>query len=109
MIPEGYTEYTKGADIHISKDGKFLYASNRGHNSIVIFKVNEENGSLNLVGFEPVKGGNPRNFSLSPDNKFLLVANRDTNNIVSFQRDEFTGKLTFVDEVTAPDPVCILF
>lgn len=109
MIPEGYTEYTKGADIHISKDGKFLYASNRGHNSIVIFKVNEENGSLNLVGFEPVKGGNPRNFSLSPDNKFLLVANRDTNNMVSFKRDEFTGKLTFVDEVTAPDPVCILF
>jgi 6-phosphogluconolactonase len=109
IIPEGYAEYTKGADIHISKDGQFLYASNRGHNSIVIFKVNAENGSLNLVGFEPVKGGNPRNFSLSSDNKFLLVANRDTNNMVSFKRDEITGTLTFVDEVTAPDPVCILF
>lgn len=109
MIPTGYTAYTKGADIHISKDGKFLYASNRGHNSIVIYKVNPKNGTLELVEFENVKGTNPRNFSLTPDQKFLLVANQDTNNIVCFQRNISTGKLTFISEIKAPNPVCILF
>lgn len=109
MLPKGYSKYTKGADIHISNDGKFLYASNRGHNSIVIYKVDEATGTLTLVGFESVKGKNPRNFSLTPDNKFLLVANQDTNNIISFKRDKNTGKLSFVDEIKASKPVCILF
>lgn len=109
MLPKGFTEYSKGADVHVSADGKFLYASNRGHNSIVIYKVNSQNGALKLVGFEAVKGTNPRNFSLTPDSKFLLVANQDTNNIVSFKRNEKTGELTFVSEIEAPNPVCILF
>lgn len=109
MLPDNFTEYSKGADIHISNDGKFLYATNRGHDSIVIYKVNSSNGELNLIGFESTKGKNPRNFSLSPDNKFLIVANQDSNNLVSFQRDELTGKLTFIAEVKAPNPVCILF
>ena len=109
MIPDGYDKYTKGADIHVSKDGKFIYASNRGHDSIAIFKVNQQNGALVLVGFEAVKGANPRNFSLTPDDKFLVVANQDTNNIVSFKRDSNTGKLVFVNEIAAPNPVCILF
>lgn len=109
MLPEGYDKYTKGADIHISDDGKFLYASNRGHNSIVIYEVNATNGALKLVGFEDVKGANPRNFSLTPDNKYLIVANQDTNNMISFKRNVETGKLTFMSEVAAPNPVCILF
>lgn len=109
MIPTDFKDFTKGADLHVSNDGKFLYASNRGHESIVIYKVNSESGNLNLVGFENVKGKNPRNFSFSPDNKFLLVANQDTNNIISFLRDEITGKLTFISEISAPNPVCILF
>jgi len=108
-LPKGYEKYTKAADIRVSNDGKFLYASNRGHNSIAIFKVNLQNGDLVLVGFEPVKGANPRNFSLTLDDKFLLVANQDSNNIVSFKRDVETGKLSFVNEIQAPNPVCILF
>lgn len=108
-LPKGYTEYSKAADIHISKDGKFLYASNRGHESIVIFEVNSENGTLKTIGFEAVLGENPRNFSLSLDEKFLVVANQDSDNIVSFKRDTETGKLTFVSEVYASMPVCVLF
>jgi 6-phosphogluconolactonase len=108
-LPAAFTAYSKGADIHVSKDGKFLYASNRGHNSIVIYAINQENGNLNTIGYEAVLGVSPRNFSLSPENKFLLVANQNTNNIVSFKRNEITGKLTFVDEIFAPMPVCILF
>ncbi|WP_299668102.1 lactonase family protein [uncultured Polaribacter sp.] len=108
-LPTDFTAYSKAADIHISKDGKFLYASNRGHESIAIFKVNPKNGSLKNVGYESVLGKHPRNFSLSPDNNFLLVANQDSDNIVSFKRNPKTGELTLVDEIFAPTPVCVLF
>ena len=109
MLPKGSSEYSNGADIHISNDGKFLYASNRGHNSIVIYEVNSKNGVLKLIGFESVKGVNPRSFSLTPSNKFLIVANQDTNNLISFERNQNTGLLTFVSETQAPNPVCVLF
>lgn len=108
-LPKDFTAFSKAADIHISKDGLFVYASNRGHESIVIYKVHPTNGTLTTIGYESVLGKHPRNFSLSPDEKFLLVANQDTNNIVSFKRDVETGKLTFISEVAAPMPVCILF
>ena len=108
-LPKGFSTDSKAADIHISKDGKFLYTSNRGADSIAIFKVNSENGSLTSIGYTPVLGANPRNFSLSPDEEFLLVANQDTNNIISFKRNPSSGALTFVDEIFAPTPVCILF
>ena len=109
LLPKGYTQYSKGADIHISKDGQFVYASNRGHNSIAIYRVNPSNGQLTLLGFESTKGENPRNFALSSNDAYLLVANQDTNNIVSFKRNSQTGLLTFVSEIAAPKPVCILF
>ena len=85
-LPKGYSKPNSCADIHISSDGKFVYASNRGHNSIAIFEVNVNNGSLKIIGHESTKGDTPRNFSLSPDGDFLLVANQLTNNIVAFKR-----------------------
>lgn len=108
-LPKDFTAFSKAADIHITKDGKFLYASNRGHESLVIYAVNPANGTLKLIGFQNVLGKSPRNFSLSPNEEFLLVANQDTDNIISFKRNPKTGKLTFVDEIAAPMPVCILF
>lgn len=107
-LPKDFTAYSKAADIHISKDGKFLYTSNRGHDSIAIYEVNED-GTLKTIGYQAVLGKNPRNFSLSPMEDYLLVANQDSNNIISFKRNVTTGKLTFVDEIAAPMPVCILF
>ncbi|MFP2995032.1 lactonase family protein [Spongiivirga sp. MCCC 1A20706] len=97
------------ADIHISSDGKFVYASNRGHNSLAIFSVNESNGELKLVGHESVKGDWPRNFSLSPDENYLVVANQKSQNLVSFKRDKNSGLLTYTDQIKAPSPVCVLF
>ena len=108
-LPEGYKDPNTCADIHISSDGKFVYASNRGHNSIAIFEVNQSDGTLKLLGHESVHGNWPRNFSLSPDDEYLVVANQYSNNIVSFKRDKNTGLLTFVSEIEAPVPVCILF
>ena len=107
-LPADFKGDSSAADIHISKDGKFLYGSNRGHNSIAIFKI-KENGDLKLLRHESTRGDHPRNFSLSPDEKFLLVANMKTNNIVCFKRDNTTGMLTFVEELKVPKPVCILF
>lgn len=108
-LPKGYTEPNTCADIHTSSDGRFVYASNRGHNSIAIFEVNSDDGSLKLLGHESTKGNGPRNFSLSPNEDFLLVANQLTNNIVSFKRDKNTGLLKFIYQIEAPTPVCILF
>ncbi|MCB0650643.1 MAG: lactonase family protein [Saprospiraceae bacterium] len=108
-LPLGYSEPSFCADIHISSDGKFLYASNRGHNSIAIFSINESDGFLQWAGHENVQGKWPRNFSISPDGNFLLVANQHSNNIVSFKRDKDNGYLEFVDQIEAPSPVCILF
>ena len=108
ILPEGFSDYSKAADIHISKDGKFIYASNRGHDSIAILEVAED-GSLSLIANEPTKGKDPRNFQLTPDEEFIIVANQNSNNLVSYKRDSETGLMTYVSEITAPTPVCILF
>ena len=108
-LPDGFKEPNNNADIHISADGKFIYASNRGHNSIAILEVDKNNGVLKLIGHESTHGDGPRNFALSPDNNYLIVANQHSNNLVSFKIDRNTGKLTFVGAVEAPTPVCILF
>jgi len=108
-LPKGYEATNKCADIHISPDGKFVYASNRGHNSIAIFRVDSGNGNLQALAHQSVHGDWPRNFSLSPDGKYLIVANRHSNNLVSLKRDPNTGLLEYTDQIEAPSPVCILF
>lgn len=97
------------ADIHLSKDGKFLYGSNRGENTIVIFKIDAETGKLTLVGRESVHGDWPRNFAIDPTDGFLLVGNQNTNNISVFKRDIEKGTLRFLHEVKLPSPVCLEF
>lgn len=89
-------EIYRSADIHISPDGKFLYASNRGpkEDSISIFSINQETGVLTLVRHEPTYGKHPRNFTIDPSGNFLLVANQFSDNIVVFKRDSITGELT---------------
>lgn len=97
------------ADLHISQDGKFLYGSNRGENTIVIFSIDQQTGRLSLVGRESVKGDWPRNFTLDPTGKFLLVANQNSNNITVFKRDIEKGTLTFLNEQKLAKPVCLVF
>ena len=107
-LPKDWSDYNTSADIHISKDGKFLYASNRGHNSIAIYAI-QADGSLNLIGHESTRGDGPRNFAISPDDRFLLVANQNSNNLVTFKRNLKTGLLKFVSKTEAFSPVCIIF
>jgi len=108
-LPDEYTGKKSSADIHVSADGRFVYASNRGNNSIAIFSVDMQTGNLEIAGFREVMGKTPRNFALSPDGKYLVVANQDSDNIVSFKRDPQTGLLEFVAQIPAPSPVCIRF
>ncbi|MBB3114110.1 6-phosphogluconolactonase [Paenibacillus phyllosphaerae] len=108
-LPEGYDGVSWSADIHISGDGRFLYTSNRGHDSIAVFAVDEQ-GLLTAAGHVSTGGQTPRNFGLTPDGRFLLAANQQSNSIVSFYVDTETGMLTETGhraEIGAP--VCIRF
>ncbi len=97
------------ADIHLSRDGKFLYGSNRGENTIVIFKVDKASGRLSVVGRESVQGNWPRNFAFDPTDNFLLVANQKSNNISVFKRNTEEGTLNYLHEINLPSPVCLEF
>ncbi|WP_248928369.1 lactonase family protein [Paenibacillus hamazuiensis] len=109
-LPDSFTGNNSTADIHVSPDGRFLYGSNRGHDSIVVFAVDGTSGKLTLVEHVSSGGGHPRNFALSPDGRFLLAANRDSNNVVGFERNEDTGKLQRTGTVLElSKPVCIKF
>ncbi len=108
-LPGNFNEPNTCAHIQLSPDEKFVYASNRGHNSIAIFEINRQNGELKFIAHEPTRGNSPRNFNISPCGKFLLVANQKSNSIVSFLRDKKTGLLIFKDQIESFTPVCILF
>lgn len=98
------------ADIHISPDGLFLYASNRwdNENTISIFSINQNSGKLTLIGHQSTYGDHPRNFTLDPTGNFLIVANQVTNNIIVFKRDVKTGLLTKTGaEIKVPRPSCL--
>ncbi len=99
------------ADIHVSPDGRFLYASHRAEaNNISIFSINASDGKLMLVGFQPTKGLVPRNFVIHPSGNWLLVANQVSNNIVVFKRDQQTGLLIDTGkQLNLPAPVCLVF
>ena len=107
MLPEDFKDLNSAADIHVAPDGRFLYASNRGHNSLAIFEIDESNGELSLVGHEPTRGGHPRNFMIDRKGEFILVANRDNDNVVVFRRDASTGRLQFLNEAHIPMAVCV--
>ena len=110
-LPEDYKGRKWAADIHISPDGKFLYASNRAeHESLSIFKIGKKTGKLTLVGHQPVNGKTPRNFAIDPTGNFVLVANQDSDNITIFKRDKKTGKLMATGkEIKVSMPVCLKF
>ncbi len=109
-LPEDFTGTSYCADVHVSPSGKFLYGSNRGHDSIVMFVIDEATGKLTFVGHEPTQGQFPRNFAIDPTGTFLLAANQKTDNIITFQINQQTGRLTPTGSVAeVPTPVCLKF
>ena len=109
-IPSEVSRQNTCADIHISPDGKYVYGSNRGHDSIAIFAVDSLSGELTFKVAIPSGGNTPRNFALTPDGRFIFVANQDSNNIVIFEREATTGLMNPTGvETQIPLPVCIKF
>ncbi len=107
-IPTGFIGNNICADVHIAPEGRFVYASNRGHDSIAIFRVNASNGRLTLVDWTLSGGKTPRNFCITSCGRYLFVANQDSDNLVCFAIDKESGLLTKISEVFAPTPVCII-
>jgi 6-phosphogluconolactonase len=109
-IPKVYKGENWCADIHVSADGRFVYGSNRGHNSISVFKRDQVSGKLEIIQTVSVEGNWPRNFALDPSKDFLLVANQKSNDITVFRIDPITGMLRFTGRKFPTDrPVCLQF
>ena len=108
-LSDGFTGDSFCADIHLSKNEEFLYGSNRGENSIVVYNRDKKSGLLKKIQNISVEGNWPRNFTLSPNGNFLLVANQKSNNITIYKVAKKTGKLSFLNSLETGTPVCLLF
>lgn len=108
-LPDSFDGENTCAEVTVSKDGRFLYGSNRGHDSLVVFAIHPESGELSLVQHVPTEGGHPRHFALTPSGRFIITANRDTNNIAVFRVDPESGQLEFTGRsAEVSQPVCVI-
>ena len=109
-LPEGFSGDSSCAEVQVAPSGRFLYGSNRGHDSIVIYALDPEHGTMTLVGHESTRGHIPRNFTLSPKGDFIAAANQDSDNVVMFRVDADTGALAPTGSVAAAGtPICVKF
>lgn len=108
-MPAGDASYPGSADIHVSPDGQFLYASNRStSNNLAIYRINQQDGKLTFVSHQSTLGKTPRNFNFDPSGDFLLVGNQDSDQIVIFKRNKETGLLTDTGKrIDVGKPVCL--
>jgi 6-phosphogluconolactonase len=110
MLPPDFQGRNDAAEIEIHPNGKFLYASNRGHDTIAVFVVDPEKGTLRKTGDFPTGGKEPRHFAIDPTGRFLLAENQHSNSVVVFGIDPATGALTQVSKTEGvPSPVCLVF
>lgn len=109
-LPENYKEESFGSAIHVSADGRFVYAANRGHNSIAIFQVDGSTGKLSWVDHVSTAGDWPRDFMIDPTGDFLVTSNQNSSNLVLYSRDQESGRLTLLQSnIKVPNPVCVKF
>jgi 6-phosphogluconolactonase len=107
-LPQDFTGKSTTAEVQVHPSGKFLYGSNRGHDSIAAFAIDPATGRLRLIGHVSTQGKNPRNFAIDPTGTFLLAANQDTHNVVVFRIDPASGQLTPTGHSASVSmPVCI--
>ncbi len=101
--------FISASEIRVHPSGKFVYAANRGHDTITAFRIDQQSGQLTLIECEPVRGSWPRNFNIDPSGHWLLAAGRDSNNIAVFAIAAETGELTYTRiMVMVPTPICVL-
>jgi 6-phosphogluconolactonase len=109
-LPADFHGVSTCAELLVHPNGKFLYGSNRGHDSLAVFAIDQATGRLTLVETVPSGGKTPRNFAFDPTGKWILCTNHDSNNAVVFRVDETTGRLTQTGQpVSVPSPFCERF
>lgn len=109
-LPKDFKGSSTTAETKVHPSGKFVYVSNRGHDSIAVFSVNAETGAIAHVGNDSTLGKTPRNFNIDPSGKFLVAGNQDSNSLVVFRIDPNTGRLTPTgSKITVGKPVCVRF
>ena len=110
-LPESLQEIPSSAsEIRIHPSGQFVYAANRGHDSIAAFRIDPTTGELTFIEREPIRGSWPRNFNLDPTGKWLVAAGRNSNTLAVFRIDPETGGLIFTGKsVSCPTPICVEF
>ncbi|NGP46282.1 lactonase family protein [Bacillaceae bacterium SIJ1] len=109
-LPRDFYENSQGSAIHVSADGRFVYAANRGHDSIAVFSVDSGSSELTLVERVSTEGHWPRDFALDPTEGYVIVSNQETDNVLVYQRDRQSGRLTaLAGEQNVSSPVCVKF
>jgi len=107
-LPQDFKDHSQAAAVKISADGRFLYGSNRGHNSIVVFSVDNNTGKLNVVQFMSTGGDWPRDLTLDKLNKFLIVSNERSSNVVTYRIDQSSGKISPTGkQIAVTSPTCV--
>lgn len=109
-IPTDFSENNQGSAIHISSDGRFIYAGNRGHDSIALFAVDQQTGLLSFIEHTSTYGNWPRDFVLDPSENYLVASNQNSSSLTLYRRNCETGKLSVIQkDVKVPNPVCVKF
>jgi 6-phosphogluconolactonase len=109
-LPEGFTGENYPAEVLVHPSGQFLYGSNRGHDSIAVFRIDANTGKLTPVGHQPSGGRGPRNFNIDPTGAWMIVGNQSTDNVLFFRIDAQSGALTPTGQtLEAPSPICFKF
>jgi len=109
-LPNDFNGKNSTAEVQVHPSGRYLYGSNRGHDSIAMFRIDQKTGRLTPVGHESTRGKTPRNFGIDPTGRFLLAANQQTDNVVVFRIDASTGQLKPTGHsLEIPTPVCVKF
>jgi 6-phosphogluconolactonase len=109
-LPKGFTGRSTTAEVQVHPSGRYLYGSNRGHDSVAVFSIDAREGTLTLVEITPTQGKTPRNFGIDPTGAFLLAAHQDTDNVVVFRVDAKTGRVTPTGQILeVGSPVCVKF
>jgi 6-phosphogluconolactonase len=103
-------QFKSASEIRVHPSGRYVYAANRGHDTITAYRVHPETGELSVIEREHVRGATPRNFNIDPSGRWLLAAGQDSHTLASFLIDQDTGRLTYNRSVVhAPSAICVLF
>ncbi len=110
LLPSGWVGENTASEVALSPDGRFIYAGNRGYDSIAVFRVHDDSGTVTLAGQYPTGGSFPRHFALDPSGEWLVVAHQKSDTLTTFRVDRESGVLEWTGQTAqVAAPVCVAF